>query len=55
MYMFDFDDNIYGKKMYILLLKRIRDEKKFNNIGDLTRQIEKDKIIANDYFQEKYS
>ncbi len=54
-YMFDFDDNIYGKKMSILLLKRIRDEKKFNNIGDLTRQIEKDKIIANDYFQEKYS
>ncbi len=51
-YIFDFNDDIYNRKISISLLKKIRDEKIFDDTGDLILQIKKDKIIADVFFQE---
>jgi riboflavin kinase / FMN adenylyltransferase len=45
-HLFEFDKNVYGKTIKIELLKRIRDEKKFNNKEELIYQIGKDKKEA---------
>ena len=39
----DFHKNIYGEKIEIKFIKRLRDEKKFNNEQELIKQLEKDK------------
>ena len=46
---FYFDKDIYGKKIQINILKRIRSEKKFDSIKDLQIQLEKDKKTALDF------
>lgn len=51
-YIFGFNEDIYNKKISISLLKKIRDEKKFKDSGDLALQIKKDKNIADIFFQE---
>jgi riboflavin kinase/FMN adenylyltransferase len=38
----DFNDNIYGKKIRVNFIKRIRDEKKFSSISELIDQIKLD-------------
>jgi riboflavin kinase/FMN adenylyltransferase len=38
----DFDKEIYGEKIKVRFLKKIRDEKKFNSLDELKYQIEKD-------------
>jgi len=38
----DFDKDIYGEKIEISFLSRIRDEKKFNSLDELKTQIQKD-------------
>ncbi len=38
-HLFDFDDDIYEKDVKIRFVKRIRDERKFDNLEDLKRQI----------------
>lgn len=43
---FDFDCDLYSKKIEIQLLHRIRDEVKFESIEKLKEQLFKDKIIA---------
>jgi len=43
---FDFDRDLYSKKIQIQLLDRIRDEVKFENIEKLKEQLLKDKIVA---------
>ncbi len=40
---FDFDKDIYGKKIKVVLKKFIRDERKFNSLDDLVIQLNKDK------------
>lgn len=45
-HLFEFNKNVYGQKIQIELLKRIRDEKKFNNTEELIYQIGKDKKEA---------
>lgn len=42
----DFDKNIYGENIKLYFLKRIRDEKKFNSLEELSAQITKDKYYA---------
>ena len=42
----DFSDNIYGKKIRVNFIKRIRDEKKFSNISELIDQIKLDIAAA---------
>jgi riboflavin kinase / FMN adenylyltransferase len=52
-YLFDFDRNIYGKFIEIEFLKKIRDEKKFDSLEILKRQITKDVTMAKNYFKNK--
>ncbi|MBN4070166.1 bifunctional riboflavin kinase/FAD synthetase [Olleya sp. AH-315-F22] len=46
---FDFNQDIYNKKIIIELLKRLRDEQKFESIEALQTQLYKDKFNALDY------
>jgi len=38
----NFDENIYGQKIRVDFISRIRDEKKFENINALSEQIRRD-------------
>jgi len=42
----DFDENIYDRKIRVNFIQRIRDEKKFSNISELSDQIKKDIVKA---------
>lgn len=42
----DFNENIYNKKIKVYFIERIRDEKKFDSLQELTKQLEKDKEYA---------
>lgn len=42
----DFNGNIYGQKIRVNFVQRIRDEKKFSNIPELSDQIKKDIVRA---------
>ena len=47
-HIFDFDHDIYGKKIEIFFDSKIRDEQKFNDIKELLNQITLDITIAKD-------
>jgi len=46
----DFDEDLYGRKIKINFLKRIRDEKKFNGLEALSDQIRDDIAVARSLF-----
>ncbi len=48
----DFDADIYNQELKVSILHRIRDEKKFNSLQDLQEQLQKDKVIAKEYFNK---
>lgn len=48
---FDFDENIYGQKLTITLLNRIRDEQKFASVDDLKMQLNEDKATSLQFIQ----
>ncbi len=43
---FDFDQDIYGQEITLSFVERIRNEKRFNSLGDLQLQLANDKIVA---------
>ena len=43
---FDFEEDLYGKKVRVDILHRLRDEIRFDSIDELRKQLEKDKIKA---------
>ncbi|OGR81397.1 MAG: riboflavin biosynthesis protein RibF [Elusimicrobia bacterium RIFCSPLOWO2_02_FULL_39_32] len=45
-HLFNFSGKLYGKILKLEFLKKIRDEKKFQNLDDLRKQLEKDKKTA---------
>jgi len=49
---FNFNENLYNKKIKIEVLDLIRKEKKFNSLNDLERQLEVDKKICEDLIQK---
>jgi len=49
---FDFDQDIYGKNIQISFLKRLRDEKKFDSLKDLTHQLHLDKQKSLEYIEK---
>ena len=50
-HLFDFDGDIYDQKITIELIKRIRDEQKFSSVENLKLQLEKDKILAQQFLE----
>lgn len=46
----DFHQDIYGSSLELVLLKKIRDERKFDRVEDLVAQIEKDRQVAIAFF-----
>ncbi len=49
-HIFDFNENIYGQKIDVKLIKFLRDEKKFDNVDALVNQIHQDIAKAKEYF-----
>ncbi|MBI9067570.1 MAG: bifunctional riboflavin kinase/FAD synthetase [Salinivirgaceae bacterium] len=45
-HLFDFSGNLYGKFIKISVIRKLRDEHKFNSIDALRAQLKKDKIFA---------
>jgi len=48
----DFDEDVYGKYAGIVLLKRLRGEKKFKSLGELTKGIADNVQQTREYFKE---
>jgi riboflavin kinase/FMN adenylyltransferase len=46
----DFNQDIYGKKIEVFFLKKIRSEKKFASVDDLIQQIKMDMIETREFF-----
>jgi len=49
---FDFNQDIYGKKIKIYFFKKIRDEQKFDSLEELKKQMKKDKQSSLKYFED---
>lgn len=49
-HIFDFEQKIYNQTVTVSFVKRIRDEKKFNGLEELTAQLKKDKIEIKQLF-----
>ena len=49
-HLFNFDKNIYGKRLKIYFLKKIREEMKFNSPQKLVEQIHSDFQVAKNFF-----
>ena len=45
-HLLDFDEDIYGKRIIIQFVKRIRDEIAFQNLSELKKQLQKDRVLA---------
>ena len=45
-HLFDFSGGLYGKTLKVRLLRKLRDEKTFGSLADLSRQLEKDRAGA---------
>jgi riboflavin kinase/FMN adenylyltransferase len=52
-FIIDFDENIYDKEIKVCFLKKIRDEKKFESIDELKKQIYNDTNCAKKYISTK--
>lgn len=52
-FIFDYDGDLYGDVLRVRFLHRIRDERKFNGIDELTMQINKDTLLALNYFNRQ--
>ena len=50
-HVFDFSADLYGKHVHVTFLKKLRDEKKFNNINELKLQIEIDIASAKSFLK----
>jgi riboflavin kinase / FMN adenylyltransferase len=51
-YILDFDEDIYGKKLNVKLIKKIRDNEKFVSVEELVSQIGCDIDITRKYFDK---
>lgn len=54
-YLLDFDENLYNLWITVTLIKKIRDNKKFNSAKQLVAKMKKDEKIAREYFKKKFS
>jgi riboflavin kinase/FMN adenylyltransferase len=49
-FLFDFDESIYGRRITIEFLHKLRDEERYPDLDALTRQIGRDVANAREYF-----
>ena len=49
-HLLEFSENLYGKKIAVEFLKKVREEKKFDGLDQLKDQIFKDISSAREYF-----
>ena len=49
-HLFDFDENIYGKRIRVVFRHKIRDEKRFDGLEELKEQIGLDVLAAKKHF-----
>jgi len=49
-YLFDFDNTIYGRRITIEFLRKLRDEEHFPDVTALTRQMHRDAVEAREFF-----
>ena len=54
-YFFMLDQDLYGSKLQIDMLARIRDEKNFDSIEDLKRAMKQDEAFTNQYIKDNYA
>ncbi len=54
-HIFFFNKEIYNKKIKLVFIKKIRNEKKFNDLDELKKQISKDVEYAQQYFRKNSS
>lgn len=52
-HLLDYDGDLYGAKIQIKVLKRLREEKKFDSITSLTKQIQRDEKTAREWIINK--
>ncbi|OOG63659.1 bifunctional riboflavin kinase/FAD synthetase [Flavobacterium sp. A45] len=50
---FDFNQDLYGQKITVSILERIRSEEKFDSVAHLKEQLEKDRNTALEYFKNQ--
>ena len=50
-HIFDFDNNLYGDVIEVVMLKKLRNEQKFSSLAELTQQIAIDSTQARTYVQ----
>jgi riboflavin kinase / FMN adenylyltransferase len=51
----DFERDIYGKRMRVSFIKRLREEMKFNSSEDLIAQMDEDKKMMNEYLVKTFN
>ena len=52
-HLLNFNKNIYGEKVSVEFMHKVRDEKKFSNIESLVRNIEKDVKTVEKWFEKQ--
>ncbi|WP_046743992.1 bifunctional riboflavin kinase/FAD synthetase [Kordia zhangzhouensis] len=52
---FDFEGDLYGKKIQVQLIERLRDERKFSSVEKLKAQLEKDKEASHILIQKYHA
>jgi riboflavin kinase / FMN adenylyltransferase len=50
-FLFDFEDSIYGHRITVEFLHKLRDEEKYDTLDALTDQIRMDVAQAREYFE----
>jgi len=53
-YLFDFNEDIYGEELKVEFLSRLRMEKRFNGLNELTHQIQIDVQSARNFFRDRH-
>ena len=51
-HIFDFDGDLYGQRLKVWLLEKIRDEKKFDSVTQLREQLERDMNYCKTYIEK---
>ena len=53
-HLFEFDKDIYSERLIVKFIKKIRDEKKFDNLDMLKLQIQEDILIAKNILHDSH-